>query len=97
MPLRSPVPSGSTDMGNVSVRVPAIHPKVAICPSGVPVHTAEFAEYAGSPSGDAGVLNGAYGLAVTALDFLSDPDLRADVDAEFAAEGGRLDVAGLER
>jgi len=97
MPLRSPVPSGSTDMGNVSVRIPAIHPKVAISPSTIPVHTAEFAKYAGSPSGDAGVLNGAYGLAVTALDYLADPELRADVGAEFQAEGGSLDVAGLQR
>jgi amidohydrolase len=97
MPLRSPVPSGSTDMGNVSVRVPAIHPKVTISPSTVPVHTAEFARYAGSPSGDAGVLNGAYGLAVTALDFLADPELRADVEEEFQASGGSLDVTALER
>ena len=97
MPLRSPVPSGSTDMGNVSVRVPAIHPKVTISPSTVPVHTAEFAHYAGSPSGDEGVLNGAYGLAATTLDYLADPELRADVEAEFGAAGGRLDVAGLDR
>jgi amidohydrolase len=97
MPLRSPVPSGSTDMGNVSVRVPAIHPKVAISPSTVPVHTAEFARYAGSPSGDEAVLDGAYGLAVTALDFLADAELRADVRAEFEAEGGVVDVVGLDR
>ncbi len=97
MPLRSPVPSGSTDMGNVSVRVPSIHPKVTVAPKTVPIHTAEFAEYAGSSSGDAGVLNGAYGLAATALDYLADPALRADVDAEFESEGGPLDVAGLER
>jgi metal-dependent amidase/aminoacylase/carboxypeptidase family protein len=97
MPLRSPVPSGSTDMGNVSVRVPAIHPKVAISPSTVPVHTAEFARYAGSTSGDEAVLDGAYGLAITALDYLADPDLRRDVSEEFAAAGGVIDVVGLDR
>jgi len=97
MPLRSPVPSGSTDMGNVSVRIPSIHPKVAIGPSTVPVHTAEFAKYAGSPSGDEAVLDGAYGLAATALDFLADPALRADVVAEFEAAGGVVDVVGLDR
>ena len=38
MPLRSPVPSGSIDMGNVSVRVPSIHPKVGIGAPDVPIH-----------------------------------------------------------
>jgi hypothetical protein len=61
------------------------------------VHTAEFARYAGSPSGDEAVLDGAFGLAVTALDFLADPALRADVAAEFEAEGGVIDVVGLDR
>ena len=96
-PLRSAVPSGSTDMGNVSVRVPSIHPKVAISPKTVPAHTVEFAGYAGSPSGDAGVLAGARGLAMTALDYLADPLLREDVAAEFAAEGGLVDVVALDR
>jgi amidohydrolase len=97
MPLRAPVPSGSTDMGNISVRVPSIHPKVAISPKTVAVHTAEFADYAGSPSGDEGALDGAYGLAMTALDYLADPELRADVAAEFAASGGVIDVVALDR
>jgi amidohydrolase len=97
MPLRSAVPSGSTDMGNVSVRVPSIHPKVAISPKAVPVHTAEFAGYAGSESGDRGVIDGAHGLAMTALDFLADAELRADVAAEFAAAGGVVDVPALDR
>lgn len=96
-PLRHQVPSGSTDMGNVSVRVPSIHPKVSIAPSSVSAHTTEFAHYAASPSGDAGVLAGAQGLAVTALDYLSDPDLRADVRREFEASGGVIDVPALDR
>jgi len=97
MKLRSPVPSGSTDMGNVSVRMPSIHPKIAICPSTVPAHTAEFAEYAGSATGDQGVIDGAAGLAMTALDFLADPALRSDVAADFAASGGVVDVESLDR
>lgn len=97
MPLTSPVPSGSTDMGNVSVRVPSIHPKIKVAPANVPIHTAEFAKHAGSSSGDVAVIDGAYGLAVTALDYLADPDLRDDVSAEFAAAGGVTDVAGLDR
>ncbi len=97
MPMRSPVPSGSTDMGNVSVRIPAIHPKIAISPPSVPVHTAEFAEYAGSAGGDEGVIDGAFGLAMTALDFLADEQLRSDVVAEFLATGGAMDVPAMDR
>ena len=84
--------AGSTDLGNVSVRVPSIHPMLAVAGPGLSLHTAEFAAAAGSPSGDAGVLDGAVGLALTALDLLADADLLAAVRAEFKAAGGVLDV-----
>ncbi|WP_432509018.1 M20 family metallopeptidase [Kineococcus auxinigenes] len=87
--------SGSTDLGNVSVRVPAIHPMVAVAGPEVSLHTAEFARAAGSPSGDAGVLDGAVGLALTALDVLADAELLAAVRAEFEDAGGVLDVEGF--
>ncbi len=96
-PLRSPVPSGSTDMGNVSVRVPSIHPKIAVSPPTVAIHTEEFATYAGGSHGDAAVIDGAFGLAMTALDYLADPELRAATAAEFAAAGGPVDVPALDR
>lgn len=96
-PLRSPVPSGSTDMGNVSVRVPSIHPKIAVSPPSVAIHTKEFATYAGGPHGDTAVIDGAFGLAMTALDFLADPALRAATAAEFDAAGGPVDVPALDR
>ena len=35
---------GSTDMGNVSYLVPSIHPMIAAAPSGLPIHTPEFAD-----------------------------------------------------
>ena len=87
--------SGSTDLGNVSVRVPSIHPMLAVSGPELSLHTAEFAAAAGSPSGDAGVLDGAVGLALTALDVLADPALLASVEAEFDAAGGVLDVEGF--
>jgi hypothetical protein len=34
---------------------------------------------------------------MTALDYLADPLLREDVAAEFAAEGGPVDVVALDR
>ncbi len=35
--------AGSTDMGNVSHRVPSIHPMLAVAPMNVIIHNAEFA------------------------------------------------------
>ena len=68
--------AGSTDMGNVSHRVPSIHPMIAAAPPHCTIHNAEFAVHAGAEIGDAAALDGAKALAMTALDFLSDPDLR---------------------
>jgi amidohydrolase len=84
--------TGSTDMGNVSVRIPAIHPLLAIGPPEVAVHTAEFAELARGDGGDLGVLDGAFGLATTGADYLADARLRAAVADDFARAGGPVDV-----
>lgn len=62
--------AGSTDMGNVSYRVPSIHPMLAVAPPNVVIHNPEFAKWAGSDKGDAAVLDGAKALALTAADFL---------------------------
>jgi amidohydrolase len=74
---------GTTDMGNVSHRVPSIHPMIAAAPLHCSIHNAEFAEHAGSPSGDRAALDGAKALAMTALDFLCDADLRRRVREQF--------------
>jgi len=92
---RAVVPSelaASTDFGNVSVRVPGIHPVIQVSPPDVALHTAEFAEYARSSAGDRAAVDGAYGLALTALDYLLDPQLRAAVDLDFLEAGGVIDV-----
>ena len=87
--------TGSTDLGNVSVRVPAIHPTIGIAPIDVAIHTPEFAEWARSDRADAGTVDGAAGLAATAADFLCDEKLRADVTAHFDAAGGVADLSTL--
>ena len=53
--------AGSTDMGNVSKLVPSIHPMIAAAPPTVPLHSIEFAEYAGSAQGHRAVIDGAKG------------------------------------
>ncbi|TGO06752.1 amidohydrolase [Serinibacter arcticus] len=84
--------AGSTDFGNVSARVPSIHPMIAV--GDAALHTREFEALAASTSGDLAVLDGAAGLALTALDWLHDADLRAAVVADFEAGGGVEDVEG---
>jgi amidohydrolase len=77
--------TGSTDMGNVSHRVPSIHPMLGIAPLNVIIHNAEFARWAASDKGDAAVIDGAKSLAMTALDLMGDAALLADAKADFAA------------
>lgn len=79
---RGPV-VGSTDMGNVSKLLPSIHPMIAIAPPGTPLHSAEFAEFAGSDSGHRGAIDGAKALAMTAIDVLTDADLRREMRESF--------------
>lgn len=84
--------TGSTDLGNLSYRMPALHPMLAVSGPTVALHTKEFAAAAGSETGDAGVRDGALGLALTAADYLGDAALRKAVHDEFEAAGGALDV-----
>jgi len=74
---------GSTDMGNVSQVIPAIHPTVAIAPSGVLLHSADFARAAASEDGHKGLLDAARALAMTVADLLSEPEALARVKQEF--------------
>ena len=68
--------AGSTDMGNVSHRLPSIHPMLAVAPPNVVIHNPEFAKWAASEKGDAAVIDGAKALALTAADFLLSTELQ---------------------
>lgn len=87
--------TGSTDLGNVSVRVPAIHPMLAIAGAEASLHTTEFAAAAATERADDAVIDGAVGLALTAADFVADADLREATAADFAEAGGVLDLDAL--
>jgi len=78
---------GSTDMGNVSHRVPSIHPMLAAAPAHCAIHNPEFTKWAGSEMGDAAALDGAKALAMTAIDFLFDDDLRQRTRSWFDETG----------
>src|SRR5262249_37173449 len=78
--------AGSTDMGNVSKLVPSIQALIAVSPPTVAVHSPEFATWAGSENGDRAVVDGAKGLAMTAVDILGDAALLDDVKDAFARD-----------
>lgn len=78
------LPAGGTDMGNVSHRVPSLHPLIAAAPPEIMIHDRAFTAWAGSPMGDAAVLDGAKALAMTALDLFIDVAFRARVAAAFS-------------
>lgn len=93
-PVKEPLKTGgvgSSDFGNLSQVVPAIHPYIAIVPEGVSAHTREFAEAAASPAGLRAMVLAAKCLALTGADLLLDPALLARVKAEFESGGGSVD------
>ena len=62
---------GSTDMADVSVRIPAIHTWVGLgCPE-LSLHTREFAERTITAAGDTFLLRSSKALACTALAVLN--------------------------
>ncbi len=94
-----PSVQGSTDMGNVSYRVPSIHPMLQASPIHVTIHNPEFAQWAASEMGDAAALDGAKALAMTALDYLTDADLRERAQAIFDAgsvDAGSVDAGSVD-
>ncbi|MFL5778461.1 MAG: M20 family metallopeptidase [Chloroflexota bacterium] len=77
--------SGSTDMGNVSQVMPAIHPDLAIAPEGTPGHSLRFREAAAGPQADETTLLAATLVAQTAYDLFADPSLVRAAWEEFRA------------
>lgn len=75
---------GSSDIGNVSMVCPTIHPYLKIADD-VSGHTVEFREAAGSPRGYEAMLAAAKGLAMTALDVFYRPETVTAMWDEFKA------------
>jgi amidohydrolase len=83
---------GSTDMGDVSYVVPSIHPMIQAADDGVAIHTAEFARFAASPSGDRAVVDGAKAMAWTVADLWLRPEVLDAARAELASQRERRGV-----
>jgi amidohydrolase len=76
---------GSTDMGDVSHIVPAIHPYLAIAPENIAGHTLEFKEYCNSKAGKSAMLDAAKAMAMTVVDLLSNPELLVKAKQELVS------------
>jgi len=75
--------AGSTDMGNVSHVVPALHPTIGIASPEVPGHSQAFLEASGSLRGYQAMVDAAKALAMTGADLLADHTLVEQAKVEF--------------
>ena len=79
-------PTGSTDMGDVSHAMPAIHPSFAIARRGEGnCHEDAFVAHADSPRGYEAMIRVAKAMAMTAYDLLAESESMASAKKEFAA------------
>ncbi len=72
----SPATPVSTDMGNVSLAVPSIHPAIGIDSLPAVNHQPEFAAACATPAADQALYDGAVAMAWTMLDMAETPALR---------------------
>ncbi|MFN0072889.1 MAG: M20 family metallopeptidase [Chloroflexota bacterium] len=87
---------GSTDMGDISQVMPAIHAYFAIGPDSISGHSIEMTEASCSAAGDQAVVDAAKSLAMTVVDLLSQPDLLDQARAEHQEMLSAGRVAGWE-
>jgi len=79
-------PTGSTDMGDISHALPAIHPIFQVAKRGEgSCHEDAFVKYTDSEFGYAAMIRVAKTLAMTAYDLLADPALLKAAKDEFAS------------
>ena len=69
--------TGSTDMGNVSQRIPAIHPAIGIDSLPAANHQPEFTAHCVTPAAERALMEGATILAWTIADVATDDGLRS--------------------
>lgn len=78
---------GSSDIGNVSIKIPAIHDYLSISDDKtIRSHSKDYAAAAATPEADEICIKGAKGLAMTALDILESAELREEIRAYHEAQ-----------
>jgi amidohydrolase len=82
--------TGSSDIGNVSLVLPAIDPYLQVMDRGTPTHSLAMTEAAARPRAQEAMLRMATALACAGADLLADPEIFAAARAEFATRGPDL-------
>ncbi len=70
-------PAASTDMANISLYIPSIHPTLGLNCAPIVNHQAEFADYCISELADQALMDGAKAMAYTVIDAVLSPETRA--------------------
>lgn len=73
--------AGSTDMGNISLAMPSIHPMIGIESLPAVNHQPEFTAHCATPVADKAVMDGALAMAWTAVDLARDAAMVARLRA----------------
>ena len=81
---------GSSDFGNVSQRIPGIHPYFSIADHEISGHSEEFEAASGTDLAFENAMKAASAMANAAFTYISDVDFKQEVDADFAANRQRL-------
>lgn len=74
---------GSSDIGNVSFKVPTIHPYFKIADPGVNSHSKDFANAAVTDGAHESAIKTAKALACTAYEILTNEKVREEIKREF--------------
>jgi amidohydrolase len=75
-PTSSDRAAGSTDMGNISLAIPSIHPAIGINSLPAVNHQPEFTAHCITEAADKAVLDGGLAMAWTAIDLANDTKVR---------------------
>jgi amidohydrolase len=76
-PSRNFSSAGSTDMGNVSRRMPSIHPIIGIDSLPAVNHQPEFTAHCATAEADRAIFDGALAMVWTAIDAATEPSVRS--------------------
>jgi metal-dependent amidase/aminoacylase/carboxypeptidase family protein len=82
--------TGSSDIGNVSLRLPAIHPYIKVMPRGTPGHSHAMTEAVAGMDAHRAMLRMAAALAKTGTDLFCDGASLDEARREFAVSGPDL-------
>ena len=74
---------GSSDIGNVSLKIPTVQTHVKIADEPAVLHTREFLEAVASDRAQEGVIKAAKALACAGYEILTDENLRRIIRKEF--------------